>query len=121
MSFRMLEAAIPTTHYTRVRQFYADLIGLPVASEGRSHTFFQVGGCQIAVLDCSGGDATVRPSGHGIYLDLAVADLFSLRRRLLRAGVKLIDDRRDEHGVAISLQDPEGNLLNLFQEGSFSE
>ncbi len=117
----MLEAAIPTHRYATVKRFYAELIGLPVASEGRSHVFFQVAGCKIAVLDCTGGDANVRPSGHGIYLDLAVSDLFSLRRRLLRAGIRLVDDRRDEHGVAISVQDPEGNLLNLFQEGSFSE
>ncbi len=121
MQVRMLEAAIPTTRYAAVRRFYAELIGLPIASEGRSHVFFQVGGCQIAVVDATGGDATVRPSGHGIYLDLAVSDLFSLRRRVLREGIRLLDDRRDEHGVAISLQDPEGNLLNLFQEGSFSE
>jgi len=121
MEFRMLEAAIPTLRYAVVRQFYAELLGLPIASEGRSHVFFQVGGCKIAVLDCTGGDKTVRPSGHGIYLDLAVSDLFSVRRNLLRRGIKLIDDRRDEHGVAISFQDPEGNLLNLFQEGSFSE
>jgi catechol-2,3-dioxygenase len=117
----MLEAAIPTTRYPRVKHFYAELIGLPVASEGRSHIFFQVGDCQLAVVDCTGGDATVRPSGHGIYLDMAVGDLFSLRRRLIRAGIKLIDDRRDAHGVAIPLQDPEGNLLNLFQEGSVAE
>lgn len=110
MESRTLEAAITTLRYAVVRKFYAELLGLPVASEGRRHVFFQVG-----------GDKTVPPSGHGIYLDLAVTDLFSVRRKLLRSGIKLIDDHRDEHGVAISLQDPEGNLLNLFQEGSFSE
>jgi catechol-2,3-dioxygenase len=117
----MLEAAIPTTRYSQVRHFYGELLGLPVISEGRSHVFFQVGGCQLAVVDCTGGDATVRPSGHGIYLDMAVSDLFALRRKLIRSGVRLVDDRRDEHGVAITLRDPEGNLLNLFQEGSFNE
>ena len=119
MQIRMLEAAIPTTRYPLTRAFYAELLGLPIASEGRTHTFFEVQGARIAVVDVTGGDAAVRPSGHGIYLDLAVDDLFSMRRRLLRAGHKLLDERRDEHGVAITLKDPEGNLLNIFQEGSF--
>ncbi len=118
-TIRMLEAAIPTTRYRLVRDFYGSLLGLPISSEGRSHVFFDLQGAKLAVVDVSGGDATVRPTGHGIYLDLAVDDLFSMRRRLLQAGHQLLDDRRDEHGVAITLRDPEGNLLNVFQEGSF--
>lgn len=120
MRFRMLEAAIPTVNYLRLRGFYADVLGLPIASEGRSHVFFEVAGGRLAVVDASRGDAFVRPTGHGIYLDLAVDDLPEVRRRLRAAGVALLDDRRDEHGIALTFTDPEGNLINLFQEGSFS-
>ena len=54
----------------------------------------------------------------GIYMDLEVDDLDSLKRRCMRERIELLDERRDEHGQAVTLRDTEGNLLNLFQAGT---
>lgn len=115
----LLDVVVPCMAYTRTRHFYATIIGLQVASEGRSHVFFDTGNAgKIALVDAAEGDSMVRPNGHGIYLDLVAFDLTFLRRQLARHGVKVVDERSDEHGKAVTVRDPEGNLLNIFQEGT---
>ena len=119
MTIRMLEATIPTTKYQILRRFYRDHVGLKVASEGQHHVFFDILGAQLALVDVSEGDSLIRPSGHGIYLNLATVDLNTLKRRLIRHGVVILSHQNNAHGNSIIIRDPEGNILNIFQEGSF--
>ena len=118
MSLRLLEVVVPCMRYRKTRFFYQDVLGLEPVSEGRNHVFFGCGGAKLALVNASGGDPLVRPSGHGLYLDLEVDDLRTLKRRCQRDGAELLDERRDQHGEAITLRDPEGNLLNVFQAGT---
>lgn len=104
--------------YLETRRFYARVLGLTVASEGRSHAFFDLGNTKLALVDVKGGDRDVQPSGHGIYLDLVVFDLVYIKRQLSRHAVRLLDERSDQHGKAVTVRDPEGNLVNIFQEGT---
>ncbi|MED5369728.1 MAG: VOC family protein [Myxococcota bacterium] len=117
-ALRLMEVVVPCVRYRSTRFFYEHVLGLEPASEGRNHVFFACGGAQLALVNASGGDPMVKPSGHGIYLDLEARDLQSLKRRCQREGIQLLDERRDEHGRAITLRDPEGNLLNVFQAGT---
>ena len=116
---RLLDVVVPCLNYTRNRHFYAKVLGLEVASEGRSHIFFDTGGSgKVALVDAAEGDTLVRPNGHGIYLDLVAYDLTYVRRQLARHQVTILDERSDEHGKAVTVRDPEGNLLSIFQEGT---
>jgi len=116
---RLLDVVVPCLNYTSTRDFYTTVLGLEVASEGKSHIFFDTGSAgQIALVDASEGDSLVRPNGHGIYLDLIAHDLIYLRRQLARHRVSLVDERSDEHGKAVTVRDPEGNLINIFQDGT---
>ncbi len=115
---RLLEVVVPCLRYHRAKVFYQQILGLEPVSEGRSHIFFGCGGAKLALVDASGGDPMVRPSGHGIYLDLGKLYLNGLKRRCMRERVELLDERRDEHGKAITVRDTEGNLLNIFQAGT---
>ena len=118
MSLRLLEVAVPCLRYHRTRYFYEQALGLKIDSQGRHHVFFEAGGARIALVDASEGDASVQPSGHGMYLDLAARDLGQLRRQLERERVAILEERSDRYGKAITVRDPEGNLINIFQEGT---
>ncbi len=119
-TIRLLEVVVPCLRYHRARVFYEKVLGLEAVSSGRSHVFFACGGAKLALVDASGGDPMVRPSGHGVYLDMEVDDLNALKRRCMKERIELLDERRDEHGKAITLRDTEGNLLNIFQAGTVS-
>ncbi len=109
---------MPCMRYMETRRFYAKVLGLTVASEGRSHVFFDLGGSKLALVDVRHGDRDVQPNGHGIYVDFVVYDLVYIKRQLGREQIRLVDERSDAHGKAITVKDPEGNLVNLFQEGT---
>ncbi|HJN72723.1 MAG TPA: VOC family protein [Myxococcota bacterium] len=116
---RLLDVVVPCLEYRLTRHFYQAVLGLEVASEGTNHVFFYTGGTsKVALVDAAEGDRLVRPSGHGIYLDLVAQDLTYIRRQLSRHQVSIVDERSDEHGKAVTVRDPEGNLLNIFQEGT---
>jgi catechol 2,3-dioxygenase-like lactoylglutathione lyase family enzyme len=117
---RMLEVAIPCRYYPRTRAFYEEGLGLPVEESGNNHVFFDAGGgARIAIVNAAEGDSLVKPTGHGMYLDLAADDLVAVKRRLIDLGVRLLDERSNEFGKAITVHDPESNIVNIFQEGTF--
>lgn len=117
---RMLEVAIPCRYYARTRAFYEEGLGLPVSESGKNHAFFDAGGgARIAVVNAEEGDSLVKPTGHGMYLDLAADDLAAVKRRLIDLGVRMLDERSNEFGKAITVHDPESNIVNIFQEGTF--
>jgi catechol 2,3-dioxygenase-like lactoylglutathione lyase family enzyme len=117
---RLLEVAIPCRYYARTRAFYEEGLGLPIAEAGRNHVFFEAGDkARIAIVNAEEGDSLVRPTGHGMYLDLSADDLPAVRRRLIDLGVRLLDERSNEYGKAITVHDPESNIVNIFQEGTF--
>lgn len=114
----VLEVVVPCIRYRDTVNFYLRTLALPVISEGSNHMFLDCGGTKLALVNAVDGDRLVRPSGHGIYLDLVAFDLTYLKRQLKRAGVPLVDERSDAHGKAVTVRDPEGNLLNIFQDGT---
>ena len=117
---RLLEVVIPCLRYQRTRTFYGDLLGMTCSEEGRNHVFYDLGpGARLALVNAERGDTIVRPTGHAMYVDLSVEDLKAFIARCDARGVGLLDERDDKFGWAVTLRDPEGNLVNVFQEHSY--
>ena len=57
-----------------------------------------------------------RSEGQGIYMELAVPDLVGLEERLKRNNYRVFRPRSDSDGRLLTVQDPEGNLINLVTE-----
>jgi predicted enzyme related to lactoylglutathione lyase len=60
-----------------------------------------------------------RGNSQGLYLELVVPDLAAVRERLHADGARLYQPRREAHqGRLITVEDPEGNLINVVERGS---
>ncbi len=120
MPTKLMEVAIPCRRYLQTKMFYSRVLSLPIGKEGRHHAFLDTGGSfRIALVDASAGSSMVRPTGRGPYLNLSVDDLPALKRKLIRAGVDIDEERSDQYGRNITIRDPEGNVVNVYQEGTF--
>ena len=113
---RVQNIVIPATDFGSTVTFYRDVLGLPVLQESAAFCFLRAGGVNIAVHPVSPG-SLFAPTGHGIYLDLAVGDLAQVRDRLARASVPVVREWMDGATGFLAVADPNGNLLELY-EGS---
>ena len=59
-----------------------------------------------------------RKEGQGLYLELQVGDLDAVRSHLLSVGARVFELRTTPSGRLMTVQDPEGNLVNLVEPGS---
>lgn len=120
MPTKLMEVAISCRKYLQTKMFYTRVLNLPIGREGRHHVFLDTGGSyRIALVDASQGSSLVRPTGRGPYLNLSVEDLPALKRKLILAGIAIEDERSDQYGRNITIRDPEGNVVNVYQEGTF--
>jgi lactoylglutathione lyase len=114
MGARLQNVVVPTRRFELSVAFYRDAIGLEVAVEGDGFCFLRAGNVNIAVHPAGdGGDFA--PTGHGLYLDLAVDDLSSTRRRLESSGVAIRREWQDDNGTFLLVADPDGNLLEIYE------
>lgn len=120
MIVKLMEITIPARQYAQTRYFYSRVLCLPVGKEGQHHAFFDTGGSfRIAVVDAAQSSSLTLPTGRGAFLNLCCDDLDSLRKRLDHAKVRILAENSDEFGRNITIRDPEGNTLNIYQDGSF--
>lgn len=115
-----MEVTIPARQYAQTRFFYSRVLCLPIGKEGQHHAFFDTGGSfRLAVVDASKADSLSLPTGRGAFLNLSCDDLGSLRKRLEHGKVRILAENNDQFGQSITIRDPEGTTLNIFQDGSF--
>lgn len=92
--------------------FYVDVLGFGLLGEDGTRAYMSRGGCRI-VLERSphcGGET-------GIYLQ--VDSPYNSRRRLIDEGVRFASDpARGPFGTAVSILDPDGNVLTLVEGGA---
>jgi SAM-dependent methyltransferase len=105
----------------RALGFYQDVLGLPVLSQDRHFAALDAGGVRLG-LHWSGGEVVphVARDGHGAYaggtLTLKVADIQRAADRLASSGVKLLGPiAKHRWGSLVPFEDPDGNVLKLFQ------
>jgi catechol 2,3-dioxygenase-like lactoylglutathione lyase family enzyme len=94
------------------RAFYENLLGLTVAfaDEGR-WVQFKVGGSNFALA--GPGEAPEGMSGGMVVFE--VGDLAPFRVRLVESGARIVGERdMGDHGAVLTVEDPDGNLLQLF-------
>jgi catechol 2,3-dioxygenase-like lactoylglutathione lyase family enzyme len=106
--------------------FYCELIGWSVRFTRPGFAYLELGSAEL-MLDAGEDWATgVRdyPSGRGINLQIEVADVAAIHRRLMRAGITLFRPMVDSAYVQDDLvhrqreflvQDPDGYLLRFCQ------
>jgi len=104
---------------TKAVAFYRDLLELKVEFESPYWSQFDTGNGKIG-LHPKLQDSTppLGVFGKGWYLGLATGDIRALRRKLEQEGVKIHGDYHDiPGGVVLDFEDPDGNPIEVIQEG----
>ena len=109
---------LPCLDFEATRHFYVEVIGLVVKSQGKQHLLLDGGGCRIVLMDAGRVPGFSRSDGQGIYMELSVADLGEMERRLVAHQLRVFRPRADSDGRLLTVQDPEGNLINLVTQES---
>lgn len=120
MQIKLMEVTVPAKQYAQTRYFYSRVLCLPIGKEGEHHAFFDTGGSwRLAVVNAKNASSLTLPTGRGAFLNLSCDDLSALRTRLEHAKVQILSEQNDHFGRNITVRDPEGNTLNIFQEGTY--
>ena len=110
-------AIIWTEEMGRLLPFYRDVLGMGTQMEADG--FVLLGGGKLALGVHSDVKGTSRDPNR-MMVNLAVDDCRAEYERLSEQGVKFLrEPSQDQGGVIIAtLADPDGNVLQLFQEGA---
>lgn len=120
MQLKLMEVTIPAKQYAQTKFFYSRVLCLPIGKEGQHHAFFDTGGSfRLAVVDAGQTSSLALPTGRGAFLNLSCDDLEALKKRLEHGKIKILAEQSDQFGRNITVRDPEGNTVNVFQDGTF--
>lgn len=106
---------LPCMHFPRTLRFYTDRLGLRLVGQTRGHAVLDAAGIRIVLIDASKVIGFARKDGQGLYLELEVGDLAAVVARLKEDGGAVAPTRRSATGQLLTVQDPEGNLVNLVE------
>ena len=112
---RLRGVTVPCLRFEEARRFYIDRLGLRLSGQSRSHAVLESGGVRLVLVDARKSGSFQRGVGQGLYLELQVADLDAVLRRLEAGGIRPPATRDTASGRLLTLVDPEGNLVNLVQ------
>ena len=105
-----------TGDFPPMRRFYRDILKLTPRSERPGFVSFEWGELRLTIAE---HDAVEGPSREPVrtMLNLQVADIASVHRRLLAAGVRFSrpPEREGWGGIIATFADPDGNPLQLMQ------
>lgn len=114
MTIRKLQNVyVNAADMTESRHFYETILGLrPKFADGERWVQYDAGGVNFAV-----GSAAEYPQGaSGAVAVFEVADLDIRQEQLARAGIEIVATRdMGEHGRTVTVIDPAGNYLQLFE------
>lgn len=103
---------LPVTELATSRAFYADVLGLEVATDQGSCIIFTIGnGAYLGVCERDGAS----PSA-GVIITLVDNDVDSWSDRLAEAGAHIVSgpDHSDTYGIYhVFFHDPDGHLLEI--------
>jgi lactoylglutathione lyase len=101
--------------------FYRDLLGLPLKFESPEWTEFSTEGSTIALhlANRPNSEKKSQPQKTGGHCrpGIAVSDLDSLHKKLLKAGVSCIQEPKEEFGFRLAqYSDPDGLAISFSEE-----
>jgi predicted enzyme related to lactoylglutathione lyase len=111
---------VPVRSWLRAIDFFAAVLGLEVAVDGRRapwpHVVMAARGCSRVVLRPSRGDSFDPPARRQVV----VADLDRVRARIWDAGLMVVGENSDRGGElrALVVRDRQGDELELVAQGA---
>ncbi len=112
-----LSVLIWTDDVERLVAFYRDTLGLP-ASMQEGFAIFDIGGKQALAIGKHSEVSGKTKEPYRVMVNLTVADIQAEYERMKGKGVQFMRPPEQDMGVKIAtFQDPDGNTLQLFQEG----
>ncbi len=105
---------VPVHHLETIRDWYRDVLELPLLSDGPSAVEFAIGDMTLAFYECP--EAVAAGETDGLYIAFEVHDLDEHCATLQGRGVEFTNgiETKETHRVA-NARDPEGNQLGFTQ------
>ena len=118
MLSRIHSVLISTEDLQRLVPFYRDVLGLDPEMESEEFVVFQSGGGPQLGLGAHSEVKGRSRDPNRVMVDFQVDDCQAEYERLRKQGVEFIrEPSQDEGFIVATLLDPDGNVLQLFQEG----
>ncbi len=95
--------------FKRMRAFYHETLGLPIAYENPHFADLRAGGCSIALHS----EREKRTGGDSWHMEFLVQDIEAVVTELSRRGVDVGPIRSESFGRITTFRDPEGNEIGL--------
>lgn len=95
--------------FQRVRDFYHEVLGLPIAYENPHFADLRAGGCSVALH----AERKPHRRGDSWHMEFLVDDLDRVVAALSRQGVAVDPVRTESFGRITLFRDPEGNEIGL--------
>jgi predicted enzyme related to lactoylglutathione lyase len=110
---RVKNVYVQADRVSSVLPFYRRVLGAePLFVDGERWAQFKVGDLTVAV---AGEDEAAGGAGAGWVVTVEVADLSAARQAAIDAGGVVVEEREmGDHGSAVVLRDPAGNLVTLW-------
>jgi catechol 2,3-dioxygenase-like lactoylglutathione lyase family enzyme len=111
--------ALRTPNYAAMEEFYTETLGLRVVQrwDDVNNIFIDIGGTTIELSGRDEATAGVKPSGGWDHIAFHVESVDEVYAELTAKGVPFTVEPRNFKNVRIAFfTDPDGNLLELFEE-----
>jgi len=95
--------------FGRMRTFYHETLGLPIAYENPHFADLRAGGCSIALHSEREGHSR----SDNWHMEFLVNDIEAVVSELARRGVDIAAIRSESFGRITTFRDPEGNEIGL--------
>lgn len=122
MNFRKIKETCLYVHdLEKVRQFYHELLGLPIINyDLGKHIFFKLGSSVLLCFNPEDSKNKVSPPGHfgggkqHVAFEVSNSDYAKVKQDIASKGVKIIDEVVWKSGAeSFYFEDPEGNILEI--------
>jgi len=117
INLRSHHIALRVTDYARARQFYTEVLEMPVLGQipGREIEFLGIGGTTIELMGGAEPESLAKPQAGLIHLAFEVEEVDATYRELRDRGVTFTIEPKSVGDLRVAFfLDPDGNELELF-------
>lgn len=108
---------LPCLQLVKTATFYTRALGLAIKGRSSRHVTLDADGVRLVLVDAARTPGFSRGKSQTAFLELQVPDLARLAQSLQAAGARIFPAREGSQGRMLTTRDPEGNVLNLVQQG----